>query len=317
MDADVFISLNHFKGHENAGFGGAIKNIGMGCGSRAGKCEQHISGQPTINEDLCRGCKKCMALCANDGLIFDETTKKMSVDKDHCLGCGRCIGACNFDAISFEDFHAPRLLNCKMAEYAKAVLDGRPHFHISLVVDVSPNCDCHAENDAPIVPNIGMLASFDMVALDKACADLVNKQTAFENSKLGENLKNYETGLEITLNNIIIDNELKIEKGYYQFKLANILSDKNINYLWISSLGLLINWYGDSMDGTLARVRNTQRPVFGYYLDHILDGVNESIMFIGAGVSALMHLPLALFVLLLYHSLLFLQYLFFLIPLLV
>lgn len=79
-----------------------------------------------------------------------------------------------------------------------------------------------------------------------------------------------------------------------------ILSDKNINYLWISSLGLLINWYGDSMDGTLARVRNTQRPVFGYYLDHILDGVNESIMFIGAGVSALMHLPLALFVLLLY-----------------
>ena len=60
MDADVFISLNHFKGHENAGFGGAIKNIGMGCGSRAGKCEQHISGQPTINEDLCRGCKKCV-----------------------------------------------------------------------------------------------------------------------------------------------------------------------------------------------------------------------------------------------------------------
>lgn len=79
-----------------------------------------------------------------------------------------------------------------------------------------------------------------------------------------------------------------------------ILSDKNINYLWISSLGLLINWYGDSMDGTLARVRNTQRPLFGYYLDHILDGVNESIMFIGAGISALMHMPLALLVLLLY-----------------
>ena len=79
-----------------------------------------------------------------------------------------------------------------------------------------------------------------------------------------------------------------------------ILSDKNINYLWISSLGLLINWFGDSMDGTLARVRNTQRPIFGYYLDHILDGVNESIMFIGAGISTLMHLPLSLFVLLLY-----------------
>lgn len=189
MDADIFISLNHFKGHENAGFGGAIKNIGMGCGSRAGKCEQHISGQPTINEDLCRGCKKCMALCANDGLIFDETTKKMSVDKDHCLGCGRCIGACNFDAISFEDFHAPRLLNCKMAEYAKAVLDGRPHFHISLVVDVSPNCDCHCENDAPILPNIGMFVSKDPLALDQACVDACMAATPMPGSQLYDRMQ--------------------------------------------------------------------------------------------------------------------------------
>ena len=189
MDADIFISLNHFKGHENAGFGGAIKNICMGCGSRAGKCEQHISGQPTINEDLCRGCKKCMALCANDGLIFDETTKKMSVDKDHCLGCGRCIGACNFDAISFEDFHAPRLLNCKMAEYAKAVLDGRPHFHISLVVDVSPNCDCHCENDAPILPNIGMFVSKDPLALDQACVDACMAATPMPGSQLYDRMQ--------------------------------------------------------------------------------------------------------------------------------
>ena len=189
MDADIFISLNHFKGHENAGFGGAIKNIGMGCGSRAGKCEQHISGQPTINEDLCRGCKKCMALCANDGLIFDETTKKMSVDKDHCLGCGRCIGACNFDAISFEDFHAPRLLNCKMAEYAKAVLDGRPHFHISLVVDVSPNCDCHCENDAPILPNIGMFVSKAPLALVQACVDACMAATPMPGSQLYDRMQ--------------------------------------------------------------------------------------------------------------------------------
>ena len=189
MDADIFISLNHFKGHENAGFGGAIKNIGMGCGSRAGKCEQHISGQPTINEDLCRGCKKCMALCANDGLIFNETTKKMSVDKDHCLGCGRCIGACNFDAISFEDFHAPRLLNCKMAEYAKAVLDGRPHFHISLVVDVSPNCDCHCENDAPILPNISMFVSKDPLALDQACVDACMAATPMPGSQLYDRMQ--------------------------------------------------------------------------------------------------------------------------------
>ena len=188
MDADVFISLTHFKGHEMTGFGGAIKNIGMGCGSRAGKTEQHISGQPVIDADLCRGCKKCMAQCANNGLVFDETTKKMHIDKEHCVGCGRCLGACNFDAINFENFHAPQLLNRKMAEYAKAVVDGRPQFHISLVVDVSPNCDCHCENDAPILPNIGMFVSTDPLALDQACVDACLAATPMPGSQLHEHI---------------------------------------------------------------------------------------------------------------------------------
>ena len=91
----------------------------------------------------------------------------MTVNAENCVGCGRCIGACNFDAISFEDSAATKVLNSRMAEYTKAVLDGRPTFHISLVVDVSPNCDCHPENDAPILPNIGMFASFDPLALDQ------------------------------------------------------------------------------------------------------------------------------------------------------
>ena len=168
MDADIFISLSHFKGHETTGFGGAIKNIGMGCGSRAGKKEQHTNGQPTIHEELCHGCRRCMRECANNGLVFDEETKKMHIDGTNCVGCGRCIGACNFDAIEFENWAATKDLNCRMAEYTKAVIDGRPNFHISLVVDVSPNCDCHAENDAPILPNIGMFASFDPLALDQA-----------------------------------------------------------------------------------------------------------------------------------------------------
>ena len=191
MDADIFISLNHFKGHEMTGFGGAIKNIGMGCGSRAGKTEQHISGQPVIDAEKCRGCKKCMAQCANDGLVFDEQTRKMSVDKNHCVGCGRCLGACNFDAINFEDYLAPKMLNCKMAEYAKAVVSGRPHFHISLVVDVSPNCDCHAENDAPILPNIGMFVSADPLALDQACVDACLAATPMPGSQLYDRMHSH------------------------------------------------------------------------------------------------------------------------------
>lgn len=188
MDADVVISLTHFKGHEVTGFGGAIKNIGMGCGSRAGKKDQHNNGQPTIDEAKCRGCKRCLRECANGGLAFDGSSRKMHVDTARCVGCGRCLGACNFDAIRFTNSAAVKELNCRMAEYTKAVVDGRPNFHISLVVDVSPNCDCHCENDAPILPNLGMFASFDPLALDQACADACMKATPMPNSQLSDNM---------------------------------------------------------------------------------------------------------------------------------
>ncbi len=188
MDADVFLSLTHFKGHEMTGFGGAIKNIGMGCGSRAGKKEQHSSGKPHIQEKACRGCRKCQKECANGGLVFDEATRKMQVDQNHCVGCGRCLGACNFDAIVFDNDSAVADLNRRMAEYAKAVVDGRPSFHISLVLDISPNCDCHGENDTPILPDIGMFASFDPLALDQACADACLAAVPLPNSQLSDNM---------------------------------------------------------------------------------------------------------------------------------
>lgn len=190
MDADVFISLTHFKGHEMTGFGGTIKNIGMGCGSRAGKKDQHSNGKPHIEADLCKGCKRCQRECANNGLVFDKEVKKMTVDAQNCVGCGRCLGACNFDAIVFSNDAAVSELNCRMAEYTKAVVDGRPNFHISLIVDVSPNCDCHGENDVPILPNIGMFASFDPLALDQACVDACMKASPIPGSQLAKNMEN-------------------------------------------------------------------------------------------------------------------------------
>ena len=188
MDADIFISLSHFKGHEMTGFGGAIKNIGMGCGSRAGKKEQHSNGKPVINADACRGCKRCLHECANNGLHFDEATRKMQVVTENCVGCGRCVGASNFDAIAFANDAATKELNCRMAEYTKAVIDGRPGFHISLVMDISPNCDCHPENDAPILPDIGMFCSFDPLALDQACVDACLRQQPLPGSQLYDNM---------------------------------------------------------------------------------------------------------------------------------
>ncbi|MBR5270331.1 MAG: DUF362 domain-containing protein, partial [Anaerotignum sp.] len=189
MDADIFISLSHFKGHEQAGFGGAIKNIGMGCGSRAGKKEQHCNGKAIIKAKKCRGCKMCLRECANDALKFNEETRKMELDAEKCVGCGRCIGACNFDAIQFAQDAAVKELNCRMAEYAKAVVDGRPHFHISLVMDISPYCDCHAGNDVAILPDLGMFASFDPLALDQACVDACLKQEPRPNTVLTDNME--------------------------------------------------------------------------------------------------------------------------------
>lgn len=185
MDADIFISLTHFKGHEATGFGGTLKNIGMGCGSRAGKMEMHSSGKPQVSTEKCVGCGACIKICAHDAPSI--TNKKATIDEEKCVGCGRCIGACPKDAIHPTNWHSNDLLNYKIAEYSKAVCQQRPCFHISLICDVSPNCDCHSENDVPIIPDVGMFASFDPVALDVACADACNRQPIIAGSVLSEN----------------------------------------------------------------------------------------------------------------------------------
>lgn len=198
MDADVFISLNHFKGHEVAGFGGAIKNIGMGCGSRAGKMEQHCSGKPSVDQSLCVGCGACSKMCAHDApQLLDG---KASIDHGRCVGCGRCVAVCPKDAIQIDFNNSSTMLNYRMSEYALAVCKDRPCFHISLICDVSPNCDCHSENDTPIIPDVGMLASFDPVALDQACVDLCNSMKAVEASELGDNLIRFKKNGRVITN---------------------------------------------------------------------------------------------------------------------
>ena len=213
MDADIFISLNHFKGHETAGFGGALKNIGMGCGSRAGKMEMHRSGKPKVNEAKCVSCKMCIKQCAHDAISFGKDGKA-TIDHSKCVGCGRCLGMCNFDAISGTGNNSSVILNKKIAEYSLAVLKDRPHFHISLVMDVSPYCDCHSENDAPIVPDVGMFASFDPIALDMACVDAVNKQKPIDDSRLGEQIQREVEGKDnIYMNHPETSWESAIEHG--------------------------------------------------------------------------------------------------------
>ena len=184
-DADIIITLNHFKCHEITGFGGALKNLGMGCASRRGKMELHNSGKPIIKTENCVGCGKCLTECAHDALKMKGI--KMTIDHDVCVGCGRCIALCAFDAIYTKLDERAEIVNCKIAEYAKAVIDGKPNFHITLLTDVTPMCDCHSNNNIPIIPSVGILASYDPVALDVACADLAQQQPMIPGSVLYKN----------------------------------------------------------------------------------------------------------------------------------
>ncbi len=181
-NADIIISLNHFKGHEATGYGGCLKNLGMGCGSRAGKKQMHDSGKPFVVQENCIGCMICQENCAHEALSFPEG--KATIDHEKCVGCGRCVGACPEHTIELTNEDGNNILNRKIAEYAYAVIKDKPNFHINIVRDISPNCDCHSENDAPIIPDVGMFASFDPIALDLACAEECNKQMPLPNSAL-------------------------------------------------------------------------------------------------------------------------------------
>jgi hypothetical protein len=174
LEADALIAVSHFKCHELTGFGGALKNLGMGCSSREGKLEQHSNVAPEVAEKYCTACGACINACVHDAIRFVEGMAR--IDNEMCVGCGRCITVCQEMAIKIQWNEAPSLVMKKMAEYAKGALHGKSGktLFVNFVTQVSPACDCYGHSDTPIVPDLGILASVDPVALDQACADLVN-----------------------------------------------------------------------------------------------------------------------------------------------
>lgn len=172
-DADAVVSINHFKGHELVGFGGAIKNLGMGCASRAGKRYLHEVSHPGIRGEACIGCGECVENCAAEAVTLNAEGKA-EIDHDVCTGCCQCVAVCEHGAARASEGSASRVCGERIAEYTQAILAGKPAFHVSFIMNVSPNCDCWNMNDAPVVPDIGIFASMDPVALDQACVDAVN-----------------------------------------------------------------------------------------------------------------------------------------------
>jgi uncharacterized Fe-S center protein len=187
-NADVVISLNHFKGHEQTGFGGALKNIGMGSGSRKGKMEMHSASKPKIIEEKCVSCGMCIRNCPEKAIAYNENLNAQ-IDYKKCIGCGQCVASCHYGAAKAVYDQAAQILNEMIAEYAAATLKGKQHFHINFLMNVSPDCDCWNSNDQAIVPDIGILASEDPVALDRASVDLVNATPGIASSRLFEHGK--------------------------------------------------------------------------------------------------------------------------------
>ncbi len=171
--ADGMMVVSHFKGHEVTGFGGAIKNISMGCSCRKGKLDMHSDSCPSVVPDLCTSCGRCLGFCASNAI---EMTPKAFIT-DRCTGCAMCISVCPESAIHINWNASSASTQKKMAEYAAGVfkaLDNKLVF-LSIITSVSPACDCYGGNDRPVVADIGFAASTDPVALDKACHDLVIK----------------------------------------------------------------------------------------------------------------------------------------------
>lgn len=182
-DADIIISLSHFKGHEVTGFGGALKNLGMGCASVGGKLFLHSGSSPKIHEKNCTGCRICEKYCAHEAIKVGRD-KIAHIDYEKCTGCGQCVAVCQYDASRVVWQGSSEKVCKKITEYAFAAIKDKPSFHVNFLMNMSPECDCWDSNDYPIVPDLGMAASFDPVALDQACADLVLKAPALPGSKI-------------------------------------------------------------------------------------------------------------------------------------
>ncbi len=177
VHADGLVAVSHLTGHELTGFGAAIKNVGMGLGSRGGKQQMHSDIKPRVNEARCTGCGKCLRWCPTGAISLGDGdgNKKAVVDEASCLGCGECTVMCLEGAIAPRWAGDPRISQKKIAEYAAAVLRGKEDrcAFFNFLVQMTPACDCWDYSDEPFLPDIGVLASRDLVAVDQASADLV------------------------------------------------------------------------------------------------------------------------------------------------
>ncbi len=181
------VTMSHFKGHVLTSFGGAIKNLGMGLGSRSGKYKMHQGAIPEIDEEVCVKCMDCVEWCPTDAIIITKSESK--INRELCIGCGECKVTCTYGAVKVSGGSTTRELQEKMAEYALGGVKGKENKmgYFNFLTNITPECDCCGWSDRPLVPDLGFLYSDDPVAIDQASLDLVNQARGFEDSALKEN----------------------------------------------------------------------------------------------------------------------------------
>lgn len=236
FEADAFLIVSRTKGHIEAGFGGALKNIGVGCTSKTGKFFIHNYEKPVVDKDHCTGCGKCFDICPTKAIEIAQ--KKARVFYEKCFACNGCFEYCESKAILIEPTDY-KDLSQRFVETAKVIIDtfGKEKFRfINFILDVTPHCDCHPYSDMPIVPDIGVLASIDPVAIDQASIDLINNSPGLPNSA-AEDHSVLEPGADKfnkinpkTNWKIQIETGVKLGLGSKEYNLIDIfthMSDKN------------------------------------------------------------------------------------------
>ncbi|WDV45650.1 DUF362 domain-containing protein [Clostridiaceae bacterium M8S5] len=225
VNADSMIVMSHFKGHGMAGFGGAIKNLAMGCANAEGKKDQH-SLRPVVKNKKCKACGKCIEICPQNAVSMVDGYAY--IDKELCVGCAECIAMCQFQSIVLDWSVELQEFTEKLTEYALGAVQGKENkiVYLNFLIDITPDCDCVPWSDTPIVPNIGMLASFDPVAIDKASLDLVNRQKPLRGSLLDESehhdLDHFKRMHKSTKGNIQISYGEEIGLGSSEYELIKI-----------------------------------------------------------------------------------------------